>query len=83
LGLTKQKSRSTLASNRKSNRLASSAQPQIQKRVNAGEAFNRYVDKKSIARGKQTVKIIKMSATNQNAFAISSRRLLGVCLAGR
>jgi hypothetical protein len=59
LGLTKQKSRSTLAKNRKSNRLGSSIQPQIQKPIKVGEALDRYVDRKSIARRKQTVKIIE------------------------
>jgi hypothetical protein len=55
----KQKNQSTLAKNRKSNRLASSVQPQIQKPINAEEALDRYVDKKSIPRPKQTVKIIE------------------------
>jgi hypothetical protein len=79
----KQKNQSTLAKNRKSNRLASSVQPQIQKPIKAGEALDRYVDKKSIPRPSQTVKIIefhldlvfKMITTNQNAFAVSSRRI--------
>jgi hypothetical protein len=55
----KQKNQSTLAKNRKSNRLASSVQPQIQKPIKAEEALDRYVDKKSIPRAKQTVKIIE------------------------
>jgi hypothetical protein len=56
--LIKQENQSTLAQSRKSSRVASSVQPQIQKPIKAGEAFDRYVDRKSIPRRRKTVKII-------------------------
>jgi hypothetical protein len=83
LGLIKQKNQSTLAKNRKSNRLPSSVQPQIQKPIQVGEVLDLYVDRKSIPRRKKTVKIMEfqldlafqMSATNETAFAVSCCRL--------
>jgi hypothetical protein len=85
--LIKQKKPVHPCENRKSNRLASSVQPQIQKPIKGEEALDRYVDKKINTKGKEDCQdnlasnsfklclSVQLSATNESAFEVSFRRL--------